>query len=188
MMPKNSSSISVQRRYFLSLPISAGITSVLAVPIDSVEKPEEIVAQNITAFRQTFRAFIDTLLPADEFSKSASALGVDTAIIEFAESNKPYKLLIRQGCEWLNAAAKYEGNRAGKFASLSTQNQIRIVQVAETTGAGKAGPARFLHTVLAHANGIYYSRPEVWQSLGYNGPPQPRGFIDHDQAPLEPNV
>ena len=185
-MRKNSSLISVRRRYFLSLPISAGITSVLAVPIDSVEKSEEVLAQIITAFRQTFRAFLDTLLPADEFTRSASALGVDTAIIEFAETNKPYKLLIRQGCEWLNAAAKYEGNRSGKFASLSAQNQIRILKVAESTGKGKAGPARFLSTVLAHANGIYYARPEVWLSLGYDGPPQPRGFTDHNKAPLEP--
>jgi hypothetical protein len=30
---------------------------------------------------------------------------------------------------------------------------------------------------------LYYSNPEVWKSLSYNGPPQPKGFMDYSMAP-----
>ena len=30
---------------------------------------------------------------------------------------------------------------------------------------------------------FYYSHPQVWKKLSYNGPPQPRGFIDYTQPP-----
>ena len=30
---------------------------------------------------------------------------------------------------------------------------------------------------------FYYSHPQVWKKLSYNGPPQPRGFMDYTQPP-----
>ncbi|GBD38447.1 hypothetical protein HRbin37_00696 [bacterium HR37] len=31
---------------------------------------------------------------------------------------------------------------------------------------------------------LYYSNPEVWKKLSYNGPPQPRGFMDYSLPPV----
>jgi hypothetical protein len=30
---------------------------------------------------------------------------------------------------------------------------------------------------------FYYSNPSVWKRLSYNGPPQPRGFMDYYLPP-----
>ena len=30
---------------------------------------------------------------------------------------------------------------------------------------------------------FYYSKPTVWNKLSYNGPPQPRGFMDYSDTP-----
>jgi hypothetical protein len=30
---------------------------------------------------------------------------------------------------------------------------------------------------------LYYSNPDVWKMLSYNGPPQPRGFMDYSLPP-----
>ena len=30
---------------------------------------------------------------------------------------------------------------------------------------------------------LYYTHPEVWKKLSYNGPPQPRGFMDYASPP-----
>ena len=30
---------------------------------------------------------------------------------------------------------------------------------------------------------IVYSNPQIWKKLSYNGPPQPRGFMDYVKAP-----
>lgn len=178
----------MRRRKFLqlSLPVSvsAGYLDALALPIETPTTQKALQEETISlSVPQTFRAFIDTLIPADEISQAASAFGVDTIILEFANTNEAYKLLILQGCEWLNAAARYEGNKSGKFAQQPESARIKIIEVAEHTDKNKAGPARFLKTVLRHANSIYYSRPEVWRTLGYSGPPQPNGFIDFDRKP-----
>lgn len=37
----------------------------------------------------------------------------------------------------------------------------------------------FQKTVIS----LYYSNPEVWKRLSYNGPPQPRGFMDYTSPP-----
>ena len=183
----------IRRREFLSLSISVSASQAFAVPIKNLDgetenDPTETGTGdegtdfiNEVRLMATFKAYIDTLLPADEYSQSASALGVDTEMLTVANENEAYKRLIYRGCEWLNAAAKYEGNRGGKFATLTEQARIKIVEVAESTGEGKAGPARFVGATLQHANQIYYSKPEVWKSLGYDGPPQPYGFPDYQQ-------
>ena len=176
----------MKRRHFLCASVSAGFSTSFAVPIESTApqagKDQKLVGQE-HLYQKTFRAFIDTLLPRDQFSKSGSELGVDKEIITVALNQDDYLVLIQRGCAWLNAAAKHEGNRFGEFAALAEPARVKILQVAENLGEGKAGPARFLKTVLRHANTIYYSKPAVWVSLGYQGPPQPHGFIDFDEAP-----
>ena len=182
-----------KRRQFFTATLQLTAANAWAVPIDmggneakdsigrTLNEPEETDPQKqaiLHRFQATFRSFLDTLFPADEVSKSASTLGIDSEILELANHNERYRLLLRQGCEWLNAAAKYEGNRTGSFATLAEDARIRIIEIAENTGDGQAGPARFVNTVLAHANQIYYAKPEVWQTLGYSGPPQPNGFSD----------
>lgn len=180
--------IPMKRRKFLqfSLPLtfSTQVLDGMAIPIENPEKKKTPHDETLSvSVPHTFRAFIDTLIPEDAISESASTYGVDNAILKFADSHEEYKLLILQGCEWLNAAAKYEGNRSGRFADQSEKTRVNILKVAENTGNGRAGPARFLKTVLSHANSIYYAQPEVWKTLAYDGPPQPNGFADFDRPP-----
>ena len=32
---------------------------------------------------------------------------------------------------------------------------------------------------------LYYTDPEVWKQLSYNGPPQTKGFMDYSEPPKQ---
>ena len=40
---------------------------------------------------------------------------------------------------------------------------------------------QFRHLVVR----LYYSDPKVWKELSYNGPPQPKGFMDYAEQPKQ---
>jgi hypothetical protein len=102
--------------------------------------------------------FLDTLLPEDE-SPSATQLGVH---------------------RWLDQQAMALG--AGDFASLQPEQREAIAGRAEQS-APRTLPSAFFRGVRAVAFESYYAHPESWPSLGFAGPPQPRGFMDYAGPP-----
>jgi hypothetical protein len=61
------------------------------------------------------RVFVDTLIPADDLSPAASALGVDELILQQAEADASYDRFLTLGCRWLNLQAQ------GDFSRLPEQ-------------------------------------------------------------------
>ncbi|WP_421781653.1 gluconate 2-dehydrogenase subunit 3 family protein [Kiloniella litopenaei] len=136
-------------------------------------------AQEIETNRAVFSAFLDTLLPATD-SPSASELGVDLDILELSKSIKNYPQLISWGIQWLdyNARERY----GAPFPDLSESQKINIVQIAEKSPADY-NAHNFFKQVLADAMNAYYSKPITWKNLGFDGPPQPDGFLDFSASP-----
>lgn len=128
---------------------------------------------------QNLSAFLDVLLPEDE-SPSASQLGVDVQILAEAAGNPNVARLLDTGSAWLDLQARRRGAQA--FHQLNEHGQIGIVQLAEAQPQPSL-VRMYFRFVQDRAFKYYYSHPDSWPSLGYDGPPQPRGFPDYDQPP-----
>lgn len=125
--------------------------------------------------------YIDLFIPADE-SPGALDLKVDASIINKARSNPKYAWLMRQGCAWLEQEAQ-SAFRVG-FLELFEDRQIVLIERLAAQKRGSTG-LKFFQTLREDLLGEFYARPESWISLGFNGPPQPLGFIDQ-ALPVRP--
>jgi len=128
---------------------------------------------------QTLAAYLDILIPADE-APSATQLGVTEHLIAEAANDSGYQRLISKGCTWLDAQAQQQG--AAHFAALSEAQRERIVSLA-AAGEGGLLAVMFFDRIRESAFSHYYAHPQSWRALDYDGPPQPRGFMNYTQAP-----
>lgn len=117
----------------------------------------------------TFRAFIDTLLPADDHSPAASALGIDRLLLDNSRHSRGLRALLEGGCRWLDQQA------GGDFTRLDAAQQLRLVDWMATANAG-AGPRVFYDRYRHNALLAYYAMPEAWGGMPLPHPPQPRGY------------
>jgi hypothetical protein len=123
--------------------------------------------------------FLDTLLPAGD-SPSATDLKVDKAIFSQAMGNRDLMRLVGVGCEWLDREARK--NKTDSFALLDETARTRFVSQMESS-PNRSLPKVFFQSLRDLAFRYYYTQPESWAGLGYQGPPQPLGFPGHDMAP-----
>lgn len=155
------------------MAISAWVpVSVLLAAAGNTEPKEDSI--------RAFGPYLDILLPEESGSPSATRLGVDKSLLQQVRASKRLSKIIALGCVWLDQQAQKVG--AKDFTALAEDKQIAIVSTAEQSMI-KSLPRVFFYWTHRSALQHYYSRSESWRSLGYTGPPQPEGFIGHDQPP-----
>ncbi len=143
-------------------------------------RPAASAAKTPDGDRATITAYLDTLIPQDRLSPSASGVGIDAVIHRYIEADAQRAGFVAQGCRWLDEQARHQG--ADSFAAMP--GEAREVIVAGMASApGDAGPRMFFEMLRTHAMRLYYASPESWPSLGFDGPPQFDGFPDFDQSP-----
>jgi hypothetical protein len=120
---------------------------------------------------RVFTAYCDTLVPADELTPAASALGVPGAILGDVRGNALAERLVAAGCDWLDAAC------AGDFASAV--ELTRVAAVERMQAMPWESPAGRFHAVMRNTVlADYYVQPAAWRGLALDRPPQPLGFYD----------
>jgi hypothetical protein len=165
----------MRRRLFLAL--SAGWV-VLARKRDSVAAV--IGGSRNSAYPLTaLPAYLDTIIPRDN-SGSASDFGVDRQLIDQASRSRQHMRLLRAGSKWLDSEARKIG--AGGFSDLDPSSREVIVERAATARI-RSLPRVFFDRTRRDAFRAYYADPLSWERAGYEGPPQPKGFPDHAEAP-----
>ncbi|HMV05551.1 MAG TPA: gluconate 2-dehydrogenase subunit 3 family protein [Accumulibacter sp.] len=125
-------------------------------------------------------AWLETLVPAEEDFPGALALGVAARVAAAVARDARYGELVRQGLAWLVEKAGESGERS--FAALPAQTREAIVSQAAAAPLGSLARTFFQATLddaLFHA----YADPRSWVGIGYAGPPQPLGFLDHASPP-----
>ena len=144
--------------------------------------PSRSAGQRSAALEEaTLRAFVDLLIPADEITPSASALGVDKQLLTVANGKPAYQRLLELGLDWLNTQSR--ADFGGNFPELDEGKRETIVRQA-AAAAYNSLPRVFFERTRADAFSFYYSRPESWRGIAYyRGPPQPLGFMDYARAP-----
>jgi hypothetical protein len=143
-------------------------------------RPTALAAETPEGDTATITAYLDTLIPEDRLSPSASGVGIDTVIHRYIEASAQRAEFVAQGCRWLDEQARFQD--ADSFAAMP--GEAREVIVASMASApGDAAPRMFFELLRSYAMRLYYARPESWPSLGFDGPPQFDGFPDFDQSP-----
>lgn len=129
---------------------------------------------------RTLRAYLDTLIPADEQGPGALGLGVLEAMEGAAARDTRYRRLLDLGCAWLDQQAAFFGETA--FGVLGENERDRLVLFASEQAPG-SNARMFFETTQAHAFRVFWASPEAWAGIGYQGPPQPEGFLDYTEPP-----
>jgi len=130
--------------------------------------------------RDVLSRIVDLLVPADEGSPGAVDLGVDNAVFAAAGQSRSLRGRIRHGLSRLNELSQSKFGRSPEDLDHSQLTRL-IEQIAEAPrGSVELSFFRRLHKLTVS---LYYSHPETWMSLGYPGPPQPLGFMDHADPP-----
>jgi len=122
----------------------------------------------------TLTALVDLILPADEQSPAASAIGVPDFLNEWIgapyEKNIEDCAALRGGIAWINAHC---GELHGQpFANLPEARQIAVLDsICDST---KTRPELshgtcFFKKLRMLSLGGYYTHPSTWKSLGYVG-------------------
>lgn len=128
----------------------------------------------------TITAYLDTLIPEDRLSPSASGVGIDAVIHRHIEADAERAGFVAQGCKWLDEQARQQGG--DNFAAMPGEARELIVTTM-ASAPRDAGPRMFFEMMRSNAMRLYYASPESWPSLGFDGPPQFDGFPDFDQSP-----
>lgn len=123
--------------------------------------------------RRTTRALCDVIMPADEASPSASAVGVPDFIDEWISSPYPAQAgdrrLVLEGLQWIDQVAS---TRFGKiFPDLTLEQQVAICSdlAAAKPQAAHKKAASFFKRFRDLTAGGYYTTPEGMKAIGYVG-------------------
>lgn len=158
----------VSRRRFVSGVLGAAAAGSLSIAWPVAHAGTRDAASAGVRRAATFGAFLDTLLPRDELSGSASDLGIPRQMLMESRGDPQYARLIRLGCRWLDLAAE------GSFAEAAPRVREVIVEWMTTSDWDEV-PRRFYALVRQRAVTLYYSRSEGWRGLPVTQPPQPVG-------------
>jgi len=123
--------------------------------------------------RQLVRVLCDLIIPADETSPSASAVGVPDFVDEWISSPYPGQKRDRnrilRGLTWLDEEARKRG--ADAFVALDANAQFAVCQ--DLSIAAKKDrrrfPGEFFYRLRNLVAGGYYTTPEGMRDIGYRG-------------------
>ena len=114
-------------------------------------------------------AVLDRLLPADDLSPSATALGVEGEIAGFLGDEGPLLQLFTLALEWM------DGLDGRPFRDLPPMRQAQILDAMAASDHDQI-PGRFYHVLRALAVEFAYARPEALGGLPLHPAPQPEGY------------
>ncbi len=145
--------------------------------LSRVYKPGELWPLTLTGpQRETARVLCDLIIPADDTSPSASAVGVVDFIDEWIsapyEQQRLDRAEILQGLAWLDTEAASRYGAGHSFAALSAGEQAAIcddVCLIEKAKPEFVQAARFFARYRDLTAGGFYTTPQGRQDVGYVG-------------------
>lgn len=169
------SPIAMYRRKFIHMILGSSLALALIGYVPSAFPRVFLTKKMLSAMP----AFLDTLLPEYD-SPSATQLGADRQLLNYAATVDNYLRLLQLGCQWLDQQALSTGNKT--FAQLSPEIREDIVRAAEASPENSV-QRLFFERVKSDIFRFYYTNPASWPAIGFNGPIQPIGFPDFATEP-----
>jgi Gluconate 2-dehydrogenase subunit 3 len=169
----------ITRRDWLKL-VAAGATLAMLGGLAWQFRRVRLRLQPVTDLERAMIArIVDLLVPRDE-TPGAVDLGVHRRVISELEGNRTLAKLYAEALLDLDRDAR--AKHGADFLALDTARQESLLQVLSEAPRSMLG-GRIFRLLRRDTMRFYYARPEVWPSLGFDGPPQPRGFLDYTDPP-----
>lgn len=122
---------------------------------------------------------VDLFVPRDE-TPGAVDLGVQQSIFKTLEGDRTRAKIYAEAL--LNLDRDARAKHGADFLALDAARQESLLEALSQTPQTTPG-GYFIRLLRRDTMRFYYARPEVWPSLGFDGPPQPRGFLDYTDPP-----
>jgi hypothetical protein len=158
--PSSTSALAVNRRDAILRLASGCMVALVSSPV---------LGQNATIERETLDVVIDTLLPADDVTPSATALGVSDELMLFAPKGSSLHRLFALGTAWLNTLDERS------FAELPSETRQDVLRYMERADYNEV-PGRFFQLLRQMSVEIYYAQPQTYVGLSLKPAPQPEGY------------
>ena len=129
-----------------------------------------IVFNNET--QKSMEALADALLPG------AKQIGIRTLFMDYISKDHGIAGHLDAGFWNLDTISKQRFKKP--YYQLKTKKEKDAVL---NHLLARSNTKKFIHNFKRAVVKLYYSSPEVWKKLSYNGPPQPRGFLDYYKPP-----
>lgn len=156
-----------RRRWFLSAMTGAGFWTWLATREALAARPSSRGPRS-ERMPATWTLWLDHLIPADEWTPSASGLGVDRQLWAESLKDHAYAQLVQFGCQWLD---RYHPQG---LAGL-TEDEREQLAVWMSQAPWESPQRRFFELVRDHAMKLYYLQPAARRGTLLEYPPQPMG-------------
>ncbi len=131
-------------------------------------------------FEETFKALIDTFVPADE-SPGAIALGIDQQILAKIYKNNEYLAKIRDAVDVLQRnALQREGMGFGR---LDLERRVSLLNHLLSDRNGDKNTRIQITSLRANTLTRFYTSDQAFEMLSYH-PPSRGGYPDYNAVPL----
>lgn len=132
------------------------------------------------------------IIPTDD-DPGAKEAGVIFKLDQVVANSDKLQKLYTKGIEWLNYMSQKVSNKAS-FIDLSRSEKIKILKIADSSNPShlyKVSPSinvntriarRFFYTIKRQTFEIFYTNEVGWQVVGYQGPPQWKGYLDYHEC------
>lgn len=120
--------------------------------------------------QKSMEALAEAIIPG------AKEMGIRSIFMDYISANPGLAGFFDSGLWNLDGVSKAKFKKP--FYQLEKQEDKKAL-IEHISGHNKAFFNQFRETIVR----LYYSNPAVWKRLSYNGPPQPRGFMDYYLPP-----
>ena len=158
---------------FLGAEVATGVpTGAIAQDKSGSEGIE--IQRGYTVFdpkvQKTMEAFAEIILPGSQ------EFGMNERIMEYVNRDTGAATFFDAGFWNVNALSMQQFDKPF-YEIENEEDKLKIVRHVSVRNK------RFFNQFKYLAMRIYYQDQGVWKSLGYNGPPQPKGFMDYTEPP-----
>ena len=171
----------MKRRRFLKAIISGSFLALSSFGLWNFQQRFKWPVGSLkTSEIELLAGYLDVLIPPDD-TAGAADLQVHIDIAKKAEGEREYRRVIKRGCRWLEReAAKTENTN---FLALDENQRILVVARSAEAAPGSIENV-FFEQLRSDGFHYYYAHPEIWPSIGFQGPPQPMGYLDYRFPPM----
>ena len=155
------------------------IEAILNLPFNAFSKPLkdgiEIEKGYVVLDEKTQKIMVAL---AEAIVPGSKDIDIRSKFLEYAKNNKGPAAFFDAGLWNLNAlsTAKFQTD----FYNLNEKSKIK-----EIVNYIIGNNSEFYYYFRKLTIRFYYSDPVVWKKLSYDGPPQPKGFMDYSRAPIK---
>jgi Gluconate 2-dehydrogenase subunit 3 len=120
--------------------------------------------------QKTMEALTEALIPG------SGAFGINEKIFAYVNKDRAAATFFDAGLWNIDTISRQKFKKP--FYELTNKEEILAI-INHVSANNRRFFAQFRYLTMR----LFYADPKVWKSLSYDGPPQPKGFLDYSEPP-----